>query len=220
MTQWRSLDRLWLCKSLWEDAGRLGHVGTCWDMLGHVGTDQIWQIKILTPKWPMSRLHSFRSRQGNWLWWWCASHLQRLEWWMLMNVGHLPRSAWDLHRFTNPILVKQEDLRDFAASLEWLRNSPSINHQSAPKPFAAHGEASHSEWHDFFGIPVSFHDPKSKALRKAMVKLIHCMFNVQLTYDRQSSGLASFKHLGVQCSVKDWRIWRRRFFVRHNLVGS
>lgn len=31
-----------------------------------------------------------------------------------------------------------------------------------------------------------------------MVKLIHCLFNVQLTYDRQSSGLASFKHLGVQ----------------------
>ena len=34
-----TLDRLWLCKSLWEDAGRLGHVGT----------DQMWQIKILTP---------------------------------------------------------------------------------------------------------------------------------------------------------------------------
>lgn len=76
VTQWRSPDRLWLCKSLWGDAG--------WDMLGLIRFDR---SKFSLQNGPFVS-SAQRSRQGNWFWWWCASHLQRLEWWMLTNVGH------------------------------------------------------------------------------------------------------------------------------------
>ena len=77
----------------------------------------------------------------------------------------------------------------------------------------------------FLGIPVlyvSFHDPKSKALRKAMVKLIHCMFNVQLC--TANIRQAKLRFCFVQtfgCSVSkrtEGSEGVNRFLVRHNLA--